>query len=198
MIALALQETAMLPASDSPYHAPEVLGWVEAAQGGDQLAFGNLVERFQRDVYGKAFSILKNHLDADDVVQETFLRLWSRHKENPPESIAPWLFTVCRNCALDVLRKENRMNPLDEDKLENQPADGKNPRQAVEEQETGTHLARALHKLPFKQQEVLRLKFQENLSYREISQVTGYTETNVGFLIHTAIRSLRQDMQAGH
>jgi RNA polymerase sigma-70 factor (ECF subfamily) len=134
---------------------------------------------------------------ARDVVQETFLRLWSRHKGPPPESIAPWLFTVCRNCALDVLRKENRMNPLDEEKLETYPAVGKNPRQAVEEQETGTHLARALHKLPFKQQEVLRLKFQENLSYREISQVTGYTETNVGFLIHTAIRSLRQDMQAG-
>ena len=64
-----------IPDPGSPYHTPEVLAWVEKAQQGDQSAFGSLVRLFSRDVYGKAFSILKNHQDADDAVQETFIRV---------------------------------------------------------------------------------------------------------------------------
>ena len=64
------------PDPASPYHTPEVLAWVEKAQQGDQAAFGSLVRLFSRDVYGKAFSILKNHQDADDAVQETFIRVY--------------------------------------------------------------------------------------------------------------------------
>lgn len=54
------------------YHGPEINDWVRRAQAGDQEALSQLIQRFSRDVYGKAFSILKNHHDADDVVQETF------------------------------------------------------------------------------------------------------------------------------
>ena len=71
MIQTAQQTAHRTPDPVSPYHTPEVLAWVEAAQGGDQVAFGALVRLFSRDVYGKAYSILKNHQDADDVVQET-------------------------------------------------------------------------------------------------------------------------------
>ena len=62
----------------------------------------------------------------------------------------------------------------------------------AERNETRMLLAAQLHQLPANQQEVIRLKFQHGLSYKEISAVTGLTVSNVGFLMHTGISALRQ------
>ena len=66
------------------------------------------------------------------------------------------------------------------------------PAAIAETRDTAGRLLRLLDSLPGNQQEVLRLKFQNGLSYREISRVTDLSVTNVGFLIHTALKSLRQ------
>ena len=110
--------------------------------------------------------------------------------------LAEWLFTVCRNRALDVLRKENRMKPLTEVDLATRPADAPSPAAEAERRETTSEVLRLLAGLPRNQQEVVRLKFQNGLSYQEISRVTQLTVTNVGFLIHTAIKTLRHELQA--
>ena len=63
----------------------------------------------------------------------------------------------------------------------------------MERQEAEDLVLRALHGLPMNQQEVIRLKFLDGLSYREISQTTNLSESNVGFLIHTGMRKLHKD-----
>ena len=65
---------------------------------------------------------------------------------------------------------------------------------AMEEQETQSAILRVLARLPDNQQEVVRLKFQENLSYRDISEVTGLSVSNVGYLLHVALKTLRQQL----
>lgn len=131
---------------------------------------------------------------ARDVVQETFLRLC---RENPAElngRLTPWLYRVCRTRALDLQRKEGRMRELAEDIaipcVSHEPA----PDYAAETTDDHQSVARWLATLPVNQQEVVRLKFQGGLSYKEISEVTNLTVTNVGFLLHTAIKSLRMRM----
>ncbi len=95
-------ELATVPSQDSPYHAPEVLAWVAAAQAGDTAAFSCLVGRFSRDVYGKAFSILKNHTDSDDVVQETFIRVYRALPGFRFESsFRTWIITIATRQALN-------------------------------------------------------------------------------------------------
>ena len=68
------------------------------------------------------------------------------------------------------------------------------PATSLEHEETMSHVLRVMETLPKNQREVLRLKFQCDLSYKEISEITKLSVTNVGFLIHTAIKTLRKEM----
>ena len=67
----------------------------------------------------------------------------------------------------------------------------------AETKDASSHVLKLLERLPENQQEVIRLKFQHGMSYRQISAITGHSETYVGFLIHAGIRTLREKMQKG-
>jgi RNA polymerase sigma-70 factor (ECF subfamily) len=134
---------------------------------------------------------------ARDVVQDTFLQLCRRPDEELRPRVAQWLFTVCRNRAIDVCRKERRMKLAPEDQLADQLAQksdmvSMHPGAALEKSEAAEGLLAQVSRLPNRQQEVLRLKFNAGLSYKEIAEVTGLTSSNVGFILHTAISKLRQ------
>lgn len=131
---------------------------------------------------------------ARDVVQDTFLRLCAEEPAQLDGHLAQWLFTVCRNRALDIQRKEQRMKPLDDIELAAQPSREHSPDTQAEHNESAGHAQKFLKHLPPNQQEVVRLKFQNGLSYKEIAHITNLSVTNVGFLIHTAIKTLRQRM----
>ncbi|MDB6016532.1 MAG: polymerase sigma factor, sigma-70 family [Pedosphaera sp.] len=132
---------------------------------------------------------------ARDVVQDTFVRLCAKEPEHLEGHLAEWLFTVCRNRALDVQRKESRMTPLNEIELEAHESREPSPSVAAERSESASQVLRMVATLPANQQEVIRLKFQNGLSYLEISRITNLTVTNVGFLIHTGIKALRQQLR---
>ncbi len=134
---------------------------------------------------------------ARDVVQDTFLQLCRKPDEELRPRLAQWLFTVCRNRAIDICRKERRMKLAPEDQLadklaEKNDAAAMRPSAAMEKSEAADGLLAQISQLPNRQQEVLRLKFNAGLSYKEIAEVTGLTSTNVGFILHTAISKLRQ------
>jgi len=118
-----------------------------------------------------------------DVVQEAFLRLCREDRAKVDGHLAEWLFTVCRNRALDVKRKEKRMQSLPVDQAVKQPSAEPDQAVAAEVRDTADHVHRLLESLPENQQEVLRLKFQAGLSYREISRVTDLSVSNVGYLL---------------
>lgn len=133
---------------------------------------------------------------ARDVVQDTLLKLYLADPVRVSENLKAWLYAVCRNRAFDVLRKENRMVLSDDgepmewlDEWQPDPSD-----EAGREDLLG-HIWNVLEQLPHNQREVIRLKFQHDLSYKEISGVTGLSVTNVGFLLHTGIKRLRKLLQ---
>lgn len=132
---------------------------------------------------------------ARDVVQDTFVKLCAADEEAVGGKVGEWLFTVCRNRALDVKRKESRMMPISEMQMEVLESGEANPSAAAEQRESSGAVQRLLAGLPANQQEVVRLKFQNGLSYREISRVTNLTVSNVGFLLHTALKTIRAQMQ---
>lgn len=141
-----------------------------------------------------AARILRDTDRARDVVQDTFLTLCVSDRREVEDHLGPWLFTVCRNRCLDIQRKERRMNPLNEGHLQTCESDDPSPAATLEQEDTTSHVLRILGTLPENQQEVIRLKFQEGFSYRDISRVTGHSVSNVGFLIHKAIRTLRREL----
>ena len=133
---------------------------------------------------------------ARDVVQDTFMKFMAQ----PPEVInghaVEWLYTVCRHRALDVLRKEGRMRRFENGQAERVTAPDLRPGRELEHAETQAMVLRMIDRLPANQQEVVRLKFQNGFSYKEISRITTLSVSNVGFLIHTAVARLRAEFAA--
>jgi RNA polymerase sigma-70 factor (ECF subfamily) len=149
------------------------------------------VARFQGPLQLYASRLLRDPEAARDIVQETFLKLCTADFASIEGHLAEWLFTVCRNRALDILRKEQRMTQLREDQVHRCLSPQPGPLDLVERQELAARVLNLLEGLPLNQREVIRLKFQNGFSYQEISRITGHTVSNVGYLIHAGIKSLR-------
>jgi RNA polymerase sigma-70 factor (ECF subfamily) len=190
------------PNPGSPYHTPEVLVWVEAAQQGDQRAFGALVNLFSRDVYGKAFSILKNHQDADDVVQETFIRVYRALPGFRFESsFRTWLITIATRQALNYRERVIK----EHESLDGPEGTFEHPALRVEETqisalldlEARRLLQEALPKLPRRQKEALTLKLQHDWKYEQIAQAMGTSVGSVKAHIFHAIRNLTRQVKGG-
>jgi RNA polymerase sigma-70 factor (ECF subfamily) len=143
-----------------------------------------------------AASITGDVEQARDVVQDTFLRLCAQSPARLQGHVVEWLFTVCRHRALDVRRKESRMQPLHDNHLAGCASADPPPSAAAEQAETQSRVLALLAVLPDNQREVVRLKFQNGLSYREISHITNLSVSHVGVLLHTAIKTMRQQFQA--
>lgn len=155
------------------------------------------VARHQAPLLRYATRLLGGDADrAQDVVQDTFMRLMAQPPAEVDGHVAEWLFTVCRNRTHDVLRKEGRMKRFAEGQVERLSASDPLPGQTLERAEQHEAVLRLIGQLPPNQQEVVRLKFQNGFSYQEISRITELSVTNVGFILHTAIKSLRQQMAA--
>jgi len=150
-----------------------------------------LLRRFELPLLQYATRILGDRDRARDVVQETFVELGRNGRRQTDSAPAKWLFTVCRNRALNICRKEKRMTYLDEEILEQKPGGDPAPNERIEQEEAKGFLLRIVATLPPRQQEVLQLKFQNDLSYQEISEITKLSVSHVGVLIHTALKTLR-------
>jgi RNA polymerase sigma factor (sigma-70 family) len=154
------------------------------------------LRQYEGPLLAYAYSILQDLELARDVVQDTFIKLYEQDTHEWQTGLKAWLYTVCRNRSIDIIRKERRLVALD-DAWADMRADEAtpDPREAAAQRETHAEIAQLIEKLPTQQREVIRLKFQADLSYKEISDITGYSATNVGFILHTALKRLRHLMQ---
>lgn len=126
---------------------------------------------------------------AREVVQESFLRLWKEGAAKVQGREAEWLFCVCRNQCLDLRKSEAKLKTNVDPLTLESPDPSAHDR--LEERERQSAVQRALASLNDNQREVVRLKFQEGFSYKEISRITGHSVSHVGVLIHEAMRRLR-------
>ena len=140
---------------------------------------------------GYACQYLRDGERARDVVQDTFIRLYQQSPEKVSRGVKTWLFTVCRNRCLDVLRKERRLVELEDEKAVTLAAEGRTPAQRVDLVERVDELKAFMEDLSDNQREVILLKFERGLSYAEISEVTKLSSGNVGFILHTGLKKLR-------
>lgn len=136
---------------------------------------------------------------ARDVVQEAFVKLIQQDRAAVEGHLAPWLYRVCRNAALDRIRKEQRMQTSLPETTQRNGRLGEpdtnaadEPTEKAQQPEARSRLLASLADLPERQREVLRLKFQGDLSYREIAEIMDLTVSHVGVLIHTGIQTLRE------
>jgi RNA polymerase sigma factor (sigma-70 family) len=150
-----------------------------------------ILVQYEGDLTRYARRIVGDDERARDVVQETFLKLCHENRHELDGHLVEWLYTVCRNKALDVRRKEQRMTTLTDETFTLRESPELPPAFLAERRDSADQILLLLDRLPANQQETIRLKFQNGLSYREIAEVTGLSISHVGVLIHTGLKTVR-------
>ena len=141
--------------------------------------------------------ITGNPFAAEDIVQDTFIKLsadWEGDFVDGP-AMNSWLHKVAHGKAVDWVRREIRLNKLHEDHQKERgeyepPATQQGGGESRTSPELVLKLEEALMRLSDKEREVVLLKVYEEMSYKEISVAMGLSETNVGFILHTAMKKL--------
>jgi RNA polymerase sigma-70 factor, ECF subfamily len=148
---------------------------VRNIKAGDQQAFRTLVERYQRRIYALARGLVVSHSVAEDVTQETFIKVW-RHLDRFDEEypLYPWLRRITVNTALSALHgaAERKNVPLDERQADETLVD-----QQMERHEMLERVQREVAHLPEEQRLVFVLRTQQEMSYEEIAE---YLQISVG------------------
>ncbi len=153
------------------------------------------MERYEKPLLQYSYSIVRDLERARDVVQDTFMRLFKQEQEAIEGHLSQWLFTVCRNCSLKVLRGQERYIHVESSEFEGRRSDDPSPAYELERKERIARLMELVDELTDNQREVVRLRFQHFHSYQEISDITGLSVGNVGFILNAAMRNLREKME---
>ena len=156
------------------------LGWMRA-----------LLEKCEGPLLRYATRITGSEELAREVVQDTFCRLCEQPREKVLGREVEWLYTVCRNRLFEIHRKERKMQALTDFELNTKSAPGESPDARVQLKDDVFTLKDLMKTLPAREQEVIRLKFQNGLSYKEISDITQLSVSHVGVLLHSTIKKLR-------
>jgi len=167
------------------------------SKGGDLAAFRRIVEHYQGFAYALALRLLRNVEDARDVVQESFIRAWKHmNRFDPHTRFTTWLYRIVTNLAYDRLRAEVRQKRLMTEVSRGAKADAASEPEDPEDTDRSRHLLREIDRLtgelPPRQRTVFVLRDLHDLSTREVSEITGISESSVKTNLYHARHRIRQ------
>jgi len=168
---------------------------VHRARKGNEIAFGLLVERYQRPAYAVALSITGRHEDAEDAAQESFLVALDRLDEcRSPDRFGGWLMTIVRNRSRNLIRRESirETDELPPGARSRVPT----PDRVAETTELRGLLEGALKQLPEVQREIVLLHDLEGWKHREIAERLELPSGTVRSHLHFARKALRHALQS--
>ena len=169
---------------------------VSRAQAGDLPAFEELVQKYQREVYGLACRMVSDAEEAKDLAQQAFLQAFVHIRSFRQDAqFRTWLFRIAINQCYNFLKSRKKFgDPLDSDEL-NLAGTEPSPEADLVAQDERRRLYEALERLPAKQRAVITLKVEQGLSYQEISQVLGGTAGAARVNYCQALKTLKKHLQ---
>jgi RNA polymerase sigma-70 factor, ECF subfamily len=166
------------------------------AQRGDHDAFRLLVERHAQAVFRLAWRMTGNTIDAEDVVQETFLRAWKQlSRFDGRAAFGTWVHRICANCALDHLRARKGKGESVADALTNIAHGGPSPERLAQSAEITGLLLPALDELTETERVAFVLRHYEGLPILEISHVLGVEPGAAKHSVFRAVQKLRRALE---
>lgn len=159
-----------------------------------QISFQTDILSLKNELYRMALRMTQNPADAEDVVQETMMKVWSRREQwSQIESIEAFCLTICRNVALDKMRRmEHQEQSLD---ATVDPADRShfsNPEEQAIQRDRVRMVRLLISQLPEKQRSCMQLRDIEGKSYKDIAEVLGITEPQVKINIFRARQTIKE------
>lgn len=182
---------------DAPITAGHPGTPVSFLYGQAQRRFEASVQTYQHRIYGFAVYFLGDRVEAQDVTQEVFLRLWQHRNDVDEARLLGWLLRVTRNACVDALRRRkartNVMRP-DTDALGLAPGDGPMPDACAEAADFQEHLERALARLDEPYRSIVILREIQELKYEEISGALDLPLNTVKVYLHRGRKMLRKHL----
>ncbi len=164
---------------------------------GDELAFSELVARYQSFSYGVAYSILRAPEDAADAAQDAFLRLWRSAPSHRGDcEVRTWLYTLTKTAALDVLRSRRAHAAVSVDELAEPQDTSPSPVEEAERRETIDEVRSAILSLPEAQREIIVMRELHEMSYGEIAKALDIDIGTVKSRLSRARAALRSALRA--
>jgi len=182
----------------------EAGGAVERARSGDSDAFRLLVEQHSRAIFRLAFRMTGNEEDAEDVVQETFLRAYRQlDKYEARSSFSTWLYRIASNYSLDLIRmrkrhedKRERGSAVDDrDILQSIPVDSPGPDRLLYGSQVKDRVNAALNELSAQERTAFVLRHFEGHSIQEIGEALGTGANATKHSIFRAVQKLRKSLE---
>ncbi len=171
--------------------------WLEQALAGNQIAFGRLVEAYQRPVYNLAFRMLGNAGEAEEAAQDAFLKAYTRLQTyDRSHKFSTWLLAITSHQCIDRLRRRRYTWLSIEDNPAMQWLAGENdrPDESALRREAGDEVRLLLDRLEPTYRLPLVLRYWHDLSYAEIAEVMGITEAAVKSRLHRARLQMAEQM----
>ena len=170
------------------------------AKKGDLGAFDRLVRQYQSYVFSLAVRFLCDDDEAQDIVQESFVRVWKHFdRYDPAQKFTTWLYRIATNLCLDRLRAAKRKNLIfSSDKLESEiqtVPDKRDLEQIHSNKELVAIIKKLSGQLPEKQQLVFTLRDLQDLSVEEVVEITGLSRESVKTNLHYARRRIRRVLE---
>lgn len=163
---------------------------LKAFQDGDQLAFVSLYNRHKKGVFLYILKLLGNPVKAEDIFQETFLRVYTKRETfRTGRNVLGWIFAIARNLCLNAIRDERKVVEISEDTAQAREDD-------FERKEELELVHREIEKLPLDYREVLVLRDFEGLTYQEIAEITERSMSSVKVTLFRARQRLRHNLAA--
>jgi RNA polymerase sigma-70 factor (ECF subfamily) len=173
---------------------------------GHKEAFGVLVRRYERELFGYLRRYLGDAAMAEDVFQNTFLQLYVKSNQyEAGRPVRPWLYTIATNQAIDALRRNGRHQAVSLDQHRDDTADGDvhnlldtlqsrevDPLDLAHNQEARERIRASVDRLPDLLRQVLLLAYYQGLKYREIADILGIPVGTVKSRLHAAIVKLQE------
>lgn len=174
------------------------------ARNGDRRAFAELVELYKDKIFHLAYRMLGNRQEAEDVVQETFLRLYTNlHRYDETQKFSTWIFRIATNLCIDRLRKRRITYSLDAEVGENNGNDfyemmasnDDTTEKQVIVSETKRHIRRTIDQMPEKYKSIIILRYLQDLSLQEISEILSMPITTIKTRLHRGREYLRKRLE---
>ena len=154
-------------------------------------AFQKLIVDYQRPLYNHIRNIVLNHDDTDDVLQNTFIKIFQNLKNFKGESkLFSWMYRIATNEALSFLKQKAKKSGISSETLQNKVIDNLEADVFFDGNEIQIKLQKAIALLPEKQQLIFKMKYFEELKYEEISEILGTSVGGLKASYHIAVKKI--------
>ena len=160
-------------------------------------AFGDVVKEYSQSLYWQIRRMVPSHADADDILQNTFLKAWNSIENFRGDAkLSTWLYKIAINESISFLEKEKRRAGVSLDDPDGALAAGIAASPDLDGESLGAHLRQAVASLPDKQRLVFNMKYFDDMKYEEISEILGTTVGALKASYHLAVKKIEKYMES--